>query len=257
MLSINNIGLSVLVSVGLMTASHAQDAPLNPRVACTELLLGSPDVDPSVLAGWIAGYVAARTGSVVTLDAAIETRLLDSLRGACLSTPELNMMELVDANTDAKAQQGPGDGRIFPGSETDARVLLSRFYAPDADHRALTQALIPTQEEIAMVYAQPLAFALFASYQAVFTPDVVFRPKENHNDFSIYYTTTADLVNDPEVQYEFPGGYADVLSYFKLNVPIVTFKFIKSGERRGWSFDGLIYVNDRWVLMPKPWRALP
>jgi len=28
------------------------------------------------------------------------------------------------------------------------------------------------------------------------------------------------------------------------------------GKTTGLAFDGLIYVNNRWVLMPKPWRAL-
>jgi hypothetical protein len=27
-------------------------------------------------------------------------------------------------------------------------------------------------------------------------------------------------------------------------------------SRLGMAFDGLVHVNGRWVLMPKPWRAL-
>ena len=36
----------------------------------------------------------------------------------------------------------------------------------------------------------------------------------------------------------------------------VTFE-INQGETLGLAFDGLIFVNDRWVLMTKPWRSLP
>ncbi|MGJ5620789.1 hypothetical protein [Sulfitobacter sp. MF3-043] len=56
---------------------------------------------------------------------------------------------------------------------------------------------------------------------------------------------------------EFPGGYKDVLQYFKIDVPIVRFKFVQKGETLGLAFDGLIHVNGRWVTMPKPRRSLP
>ena len=32
--------------------------------------------------------------------------------------------------------------------------------------------------------------------------------------------------------------------------------FVEPGESLGLAFDGLIFVNGRWVLMPKPWRVL-
>jgi len=31
---------------------------------------------------------------------------------------------------------------------------------------------------------------------------------------------------------------------------------VKQGETIGLAFDGLVYVNGHWVIMPKPWRAL-
>jgi hypothetical protein len=55
---------------------------------------------------------------------------------------------------------------------------------------------------------------------------------------------------------EFPGGYKDVLAHMKPGIPIVRFKFVEPGKRLGMAFDGLVHVNGRWVLMPRPWRAL-
>jgi len=55
---------------------------------------------------------------------------------------------------------------------------------------------------------------------------------------------------------EFPGGYEQVRGQFVGDFPIVRFKFIEPGETSGMAFDGLIFVNDRWVFMPKPWRGL-
>ncbi|PHQ94097.1 MAG: hypothetical protein COB39_14135 [Marinosulfonomonas sp.] len=73
----------------------------------------------------------------------------------------------------------------------------------------------------------------------------------------LIYTTTGQLQNGDAVLREFPGGYKNVLQYFKTDVPVVRFKFVKNGETSGMAFDGLDYVNDPWVIMPKPWRALP
>ncbi|MEO0482746.1 MAG: hypothetical protein AAF138_03905, partial [Planctomycetota bacterium] len=55
---------------------------------------------------------------------------------------------------------------------------------------------------------------------------------------------------------DFPGGYKDVRGMMQGSYPIFRFKFVAPGERSGMAFDGLIYINDRYVLMPKPWRAL-
>lgn len=42
----------------------------------------------------------------------------------------------------------------------------------------------------------------------------------------------------------------------KPGIPIVAIKFIRKGETLGRVFDGLVYVRERWVLIPKPWRGL-
>jgi hypothetical protein len=68
--------------------------------------------------------------------------------------------------------------------------------------------------------------------------------------------TTAGLLAGDAVLSDFPGGYKDILPYMIGDHPIVRFKFITSGETLGLAFDGLVFVNDRWVLMPKPWRYL-
>ena len=60
-------------------------------------------------------------------------------------------------------------------------------------------------------------------------------------------------IRDREI---FPGGYKRVVQFMKPGIPIVRFKFVKPGDRIGLAFDGLVYVNGRWALMPKPYRAL-
>ncbi|MBV1864683.1 MAG: hypothetical protein KUG74_09625, partial [Rhodobacteraceae bacterium] len=136
------------------------------------------------------------------------------------------------------------------------RELLLQFFEPDADRAALTAALKPNEADIRAVYGAPLAGKLVATYNAMFTPGVEIGPKPEHVELYSVLTTTGKLKSRAVALDAFPGGYKKVLPYFLGNQPIVRFKFVKLGETTGLAFDGLIFVNGRWVLMPKPWRAI-
>jgi hypothetical protein len=121
---------------------------------------------------------------------------------------------------------------------------------------ALTGALLPKPEDVRAVYSDPLASRMIETYDAGLKPGIKFGPKPEHDDLYMVYTTTAKLVAGDPAMDEFPGGYRKVVQYFKTDVPIVRFKFVRKGETSGLAFDGLVYVNDHWVILPKPWRSL-
>ena len=123
-------------------------------------------------------------------------------------------------------------------------------------HLGARQSSVFSIPSRAAVYAEPLASKLVAMYAQTFAPGVQIGPKPDQNALLIYHTTTAALKSGDEMLSKFPGGYNDVLQYFIGNQPIVRFKFVTAGEELGLAFDGLVYVNGHWALMPKPWRAL-
>jgi hypothetical protein len=53
----------------------------------------------------------------------------------------------------------------------------------------------------------------------------------------------------------FAGGYIQILDKFTKGIRIYTFRYVKPGNTSGMRYDGLTYVNKRWVLIPKMWRA--
>ncbi len=53
----------------------------------------------------------------------------------------------------------------------------------------------------------------------------------------------------------FAGGYIQILDKFTKGISIYTFRYVKPGNTSGMRYDGLTYVNKRWVLIPKMWRA--
>lgn len=66
------------------------------------------------------------------------------------------------------------------------------------------------------------------------------------------------LIPGDEVKSEkdrFAGGYIQILDKFTKGIRIYTFRYVKPGNTSGMRYDGLTYVNKRWVFIPKMWRA--
>lgn len=53
----------------------------------------------------------------------------------------------------------------------------------------------------------------------------------------------------------FAGGYIKILDKFKEGISIYTFRYVRPGRSSGMRYDGLTYINKKWVFIPKMWRA--
>ncbi|MGC1494528.1 MAG: hypothetical protein WA790_01875 [Sulfitobacter sp.] len=249
---------ALFCAAGLGQMAQAQTAGFDPNGNCTTLLGSASEADRVMIAAWTFGFIAASSDAVRPVDANNNAVLIGNLARVCQANPDASLLALVEASSrPAATTTTPAPQAAAPGSEAEVRALLMEFLQPGADLRALTQAILPTEDEVKAVYGEPLASALWASYKEQMGPGTAFGPKADHNDILVVYTTTRALFEQKPVLDEFPGGYKDVLQYFKIDVPIVRFKFIEAGETLGLAFDGLMYLNGRWVIMPKPWRSLP
>lgn len=227
--------------------SHADG--FDPLQPCDEVLEDADQTTLAMVGAWSFGFLASKQSDPRPVNLENVATILRNIDKACADKKPMSLLELIRGSTKAPAEK--------PGSEAQARALLMRFFEPDADLVALTAAILPTEAEVHMVYKDPLASLMAESYAAQLKPGIKFGPKPEHNDLLLIYATTAILQRGDAVLREFPGGYKDVVQYFKADVPIVRFKFVTSGQTIGLAFDGLVYVNDHWVIMPKPWRALP
>lgn len=243
-------GAAMALMVGMSGTVQAQG--FDPRADCATLLGTATEAEQVMIAAWTFGYLAANAENVRPVDTQNNAALLGNIARACQANSGASLLDVVAASSKPAAPAAPA-----PGSEAEARALLMQYYAPGADYLALTQALLPTEAEVRAVYAEPLGSALWADLSSQIGPGTAFGPKPDHNDIIVVYTSTRALAEKRPVLGEFPGGYKDVLPYFKVDVPIVRFKFVTRGDTRGLAFDGLIYLNGRWVIMPKPWRSVP
>jgi hypothetical protein len=135
---------------------------------------------------------------------------------------------------------------------------LVPFLNPQGDLPALTAQIWPKDADIRAVYAEPFASLLIAHYAKEWRPGIAIGPKPGQTEVLVDMTTTSLFIDGERSAGDvLPGGYRRVAQYLKRDIPIGRFKFVKSGERIGLAFDGLVRIGDRWVMIPKPWRALP
>jgi hypothetical protein len=238
-----------------VTSARADDGGFDPRQPCASFLPAADPLDKAVIGQWVSGFVAGISGVIVTTDSDSNDRLIDSLILSCTLEPDASLLKL------AKLLNVPEKPAIAPqkfatGSVAEGQALLEQFVRPNTNLAALTASLKPTPEDIRTVYAEPLATALVAAYEQAFAPGAAIAPGDGQREVLSTFTTTFELKNGTGLLDKFPGGYKDILDLFVTDVPISAFKFVRPGETTGRAIDGFIHVNGRWVIMPKPWRAL-
>ncbi len=145
----------------------------------------------------------------------------------------------------------------IPAGEEGAKALLGKFLAPGADTLALSRALRPKSADYAAVFAGDAAKQAEAAYGPAWDADQMkIAPKEGQSNLLLWAATTEDIQGGAGNAREFPGGWASIKDALKPGVTWYRFKFTRPGETLGMAFDGLVHVNGRWVVFPKPYRAL-
>ena len=243
----------------------------DPSQPCTEFLQPGEPGDATLVVFWASGYLGRTQTPAPIITPEYFKRLSSELSSICAKAPQFSLVDVVSlygmrpqtpaapktAATPANTASPAPTAQISPAVQPPSpRALLLKFFEPGADRAALTAALKPTEADIRAVYAEPLATALVKTYNGMFKPGVSIGPKPEHKELFSVVTSTGKLKSRNSALESFPGGYKKVLPYFRGDYPIVRFKFVKPGETSGFAFDGLLFVNGRWVLMPKPWRAL-
>lgn len=144
-----------------------------------------------------------------------------------------------------------------PGTADGAEALLARFVAEGADHAALSAALRPEKADYDAVFVQGASPKAMAAYGPAWEAgQLVVRPKPGQTEVLLFEATTDQIkAGDPAAK-DFPGGYAQVADQLAPGVTVYRFKFVEPGKDVGMAFDGLVHVNGRWAIFPKPWRAL-
>jgi hypothetical protein len=143
------------------------------------------------------------------------------------------------------------------GTEAGAKSLLSAFVKPGADHASLTSQLRPTKADLEAIFSPGVAAKADAAYSPAWDDGkMVIEPKSGQSEVKLFSATSEELKSGSGKAEAFPGGWKEVASELKPGLQVYGFKFVEPGEEMGMAFDGLVFVNDHWCIVPKPWRVL-
>lgn len=154
-----------------------------------------------------------------------------------------------------EALQGPtssiGIRTSGPGGLDDANQLVAKFLAPGNDNRALTQSLKPRLADLRAIFNQPFADRAFQHYSRNWSADTAIGANAGQTE-ALVRAETSDRLRRMGESSSLPGGYKTIANEFRPGLTIYSWRFVEPGKKFGMAYDGLYYVNGRWVFVPKP-----
>ena len=165
---------------------------------------------------------------------------------------------------DDPSEDPPGGGTVetppgeVDGSEAGAKALLSEFLAPGANHAKLSAVLAPASGNYAAAFEGDAAAKAAAGYKQAWEGGlIVVKPNAGQTELLLWKATAEELKAwTGDAKDQFPGGYREIAKHLKPGVTWYRFKFVEPGSTSGMAYDGLVCVNGRWTIFPKPWRVL-
>jgi hypothetical protein len=165
-----------------------------------------------------------------------------------------------------RERAGEGERRIRRGGVPRGRArardrdrrretFLQGLFDP-AKRTALSAGLKPQRKDYDAVFTADVAERVATKYEALWGSAPVFAPNEGQTELLVRKATTEELQAWTGDANEFPGGYKKAAPKLKPGLVFHAFKFVKPGETTGMAYDGLVLVDGRWRIFPKPWRVL-
>ncbi len=156
------------------------------------------------------------------------------------------------SNKSAKNSTAP-----YPNSEEGVKQIAAVFMKGGSEADVLLKSMEPDIEDCKAIVineddAKKLAVVVAKMYLEANA--ALIAPKEGQTEILVRHTTAENLKARTDM--ELPGGYTTNASKFKDGLHLYGFKFVKPGEKIGMAYDGLYYVNNKWVFIPKTWRYL-
>jgi hypothetical protein len=157
----------------------------------------------------------------------------------------------------APAPAPPANLQLFPNTPEGAKSLASEFAKPSADTLALSKQLRPTPADYKSLFDAASAAKIDRLYSPAWDKDAfVVAPRQGQTEVQMASATVADLKAKNEKSKALPNAYAIVASHLVGSATIYAFRFVEPGKTDGSTYDGLVFLNGHWVLIPKPWRGL-
>jgi len=160
------------------------------------------------------------------------------------------LLALVISSCGSKASKAD-----FPGTDEGAKQLTGELLKGNS---SFLPSLRPTDADIEALFdasvVAPMKAYVAKTYAEISKAKI--GGKDGQTELLFKIAKSEDFVAMNEAAKDFPGGYSSNGAMFKPGVTWYAWKFVKPGETTGMAFDGLTFVNQHWVWVPKPFRAM-
>ena len=151
--------------------------------------------------------------------------------------------------------QRSGDESLLP-QEIKVKTIALALQENDTEASALLESLKANYEDcLAIVTLEKDAWKLWKYAKITYHKSDInaIEAKPGQTEIMIQSANTSHLKQGSNTG--LPGGYSSIAAKFKDNLLIYAFRYVSPGSKIGMRFDGLIFVKDKWVFIPKMWRA--
>ncbi|MCT7973039.1 hypothetical protein [Laspinema olomoucense] len=143
--------------------------------------------------------------------------------------------------------------------EASAVKLLAAFGA--TRERAVLgeiarESLQPRDEDYAQIFVPEAAEIAQKGYKELWAQSPVPQPQPGQTEILIALGRAEELSSESGIAEVFPGGYQSIAHYLLPDKVWLTWKYVKPGETSGMTYDGLVWLEDRFAWFPKPWKVL-
>ncbi len=168
----------------------------------------------------------------------------------------LSIFLFISCGTDIKEKTHPTN---YPQQKVAYSFVKTFLKTNKATQLKLTKALKPNFKDIQAIFPDAAMQNRARKYinQLFDKEKFLVRPLAESNQVLIWTASTNDFKAAIGDAVHFPSDFIKILPYLEDDVIIHRFKFVKDQFPAGISFEGLVRVNDKWVIFPKIWKIAP
>jgi hypothetical protein len=126
------------------------------------------------------------------------------------------------------------------------------------DHSGETvQLLRPHPDDYARVFVGAAVEVARQTYEAMWNTALnLAYPSSEQTVLLCYVAPAGMLADDNELSRHFPGGYKAIAPWLNPHRVWVCWKYVRPGETSGLAYNGLVWCDDHWAWLPKPYTVL-
>lgn len=186
--------------------------------------------------------------------AAHETERIDLLAPIARLTADADGAVARAAEETSAYLRRVADARLVALAQLQIPLVMAEALIPTLSTAASVEELRPRPADCAMLFDAEVADAVSRKAAQVWQHPPLASPRDPASQLKVTAATSGMLRFPNELSNEFPLGYRDIAGWMAKERVWVTWRWSEPGGTT--RYDGLVWVQDHWIWLPKVFRLL-